>query len=1101
MKSLIQSAIKNSPAMNTLMVGVLILGAVSLTALRREDFPRFELEIILVTVPYPGASPEEVENGICQKVEEAVRSIDGLKKITSVAAEGTGSVILEVRTDVPDVQKVLNEVESEVDRIPSFPELAEQPEIQQLTMRSPTIHIGVVADEVEGPEAEWQLREVVEQVRDDLLEIPEITVAEIQGARDYQIDVEISETELRKYGLTLQDVANRIRQENLELPGGNIKADSQEFLLRGKAKRIRGSEIEHIPLITNDTGVVLTVGDIGHVRDGFADKTSISRINGRPGLALSIEAAAREDMLAMTQAVRDYAQSHPLPPGYEYELWGDRSIDVHDRLDLLRRNGLQGLLLVFLVLTLFLEIRLAFWVALGIPISILGTCAILWQFDQTLNMLSMFAFLITLGIVVDDAIVIGENIYTHRQMGKTFTEAAVDGCVEVIPSVAASVTTTMFAFIPMFFVTGVMGKFFAVMPIAVLAMLAISLLESIFILPCHLAHSHQGDELPFAFRWLQWPFRYLHRLTDGVNRFFGGGLSYVIDHWYLPLLQRCLRFPAITFSVAICVFLLSVSLVTSGKVPWIIFPKMDGRQIQARVVFPNGTPSRVTDQATRQLEEAIERVNSRYAERGEPIMRLSYRLVGQVSSQSPGGASDRTEGGHAGSVEVALVETTERSVTSQQIVDEWRLEAGPIAGAETLSFGSMNMGPGGSPIEFKLLADGDDMPRLEEAVEECKTQLASYPGVYDILDDSYPGKWEFQLTIKEDARTLGVPLQALAGKVRAAYYGEEVMRLQRGRHEVKLMVRYPPSERRSLATFDDIRVDTGDGAKRPITELAEVTIERGYSEINRVDQMRSITITADVDEAQANAAQVVANLQSQFMPALLERYPEVRIRWEGQQEQSVESMQSLFIGLACALLAIFVLLTLQFTSYVQPLIIMAIIPFGMMGAIWGHAIMGIPLTMFSLFGLVALTGVVVNDSIVLVDFINHRIEAGVPLFEALMDAGRRRFRPVLLTSMTTVAGLTPILLEKSQQAQVVIPMANSLCFGLMLATSLVLFLVPTLYSIYGRFVIGSDGVRPQDVDLSPTHLDDDSSPERHDSQEPRRPARTTAPAGATGALQ
>ncbi len=390
MRSIIQSAIKNTPAMNTLMVSVLAVGILSLFFLRREDFPRFELEIILVTVPYPGASPEEVENGICQKVEEAVRGIDGLKKITSVATEGSGSVILEVRTDVPDVQKILNEVQSEIDRIPSFPELSEEPEVQQLTLRSPTITIGVVGDGTEGPEAEWQLREVVEKVRDDLLEIPEITVAEIQGAREYQLDFELSETTLRKYGLTLQEVARRIRNENLELPGGNIKSDSQEFLLRGKAKRIHGEEIEHIPLITNPNGVVLTVGDIGNVRDGFADRTSISRINGRPGLAISIEAAAREDMLAMTKAVREYADSHALPAGYTYELWGDRSIDVHDRLDLLRRNGLQGLLLVFLVLALFLEIRLAFWVALGIPISILGACAVLWQFDQTLNMLSMF---------------------------------------------------------------------------------------------------------------------------------------------------------------------------------------------------------------------------------------------------------------------------------------------------------------------------------------------------------------------------------------------------------------------------------------------------------------------------------------------------------------------------------------------------------------------------------------------------------------------------------------------------------------------------------------------------------------------------------------
>ncbi len=1099
MRGIIRWAINNSPAMNTIMVSVLAVGLLSWMSLRREDFPRFDLEIILVTVPYPGASPEEVENGICQKVEEAVRSIDGLKKVTSVAAEGMGTVILEVKSDAPNVQKILNEVESEIDRIPSFPDLAEEPEIQQLTLRQPTISVGVVGVDDERVEADVRLREMVEKVRSDLLAIPQISVAEIQGARDYQIDVEIPKSTLREYGLTLQEVARRIRRENLELPGGNIKADSQEFLLRGKAKRIHGEEIADIPLVTTQNGVVLTVDDLGEVKDDFADQTSISRINGKPGYAISIEAAAREDMLAMTDAVRKYADQVTLPAGYSIVLWGDRSVDVNDRLQLLKRNGVQGLILVFLCLTLFLEIRLAFWVALGIPISILGACIVLWQLDQTLNMLSMFSFVIALGIVVDDAIVIGENIYAHRQMGKGFKQAALDGTLEVLPSVAASVTTTVFAFTPMFFVTGVMGKFFAVMPLAVIAMLLISLTEGMLILPCHLAHAPSPltwtqrarrwrSEMQLVFsRWtvgaaavfvafvldhLAWPYRYVSRTSHWVTGHVSMLLDAIINRFYVPLLKRCLQYPAMVCSVALGVLLISATLVTSGTVPWVIFPKLDSRRIQARVVFPDGTPTRVTDAATERIEDAIHRVCRRHEEQGGEVLRLTHRLVGQVTSQSPGGAADRTQGGHAGSVLAALVESSERSVTSQQLVDEWREEVGPIAGAETLSFGSLSMGPGGSPIEFKLLTGGDDMASLEAAVEECKAELAATPGVFDVSDDSRPGKWEMQLTVKKDARSLGVPLQEIAGTVRAAYYGEEVMRLQRGRHEVKLMVRYPAEERHSLAEFDEIRIDTGDGAQRPLTELADINIKRGYSEINRVNQRRSITITADVDEARANAAQIVAGLQAEFMPKLLKRYPDVDVRWEGQAEQSTESIQSLFLGLAIALLATYVLLTVQFTSYIQPAIIMAVIPFGFTGALWGHALMGLPLTLFSVLGLVALTGVVVNDSIVLVDFANARVRDGMPLYDALVETGRRRFRPVLLTSMTTVAGLAPILTETSQQAQLLIPMANSLCFGLILATTWVLVLVPTFYSIYGRIVlknglpradgsIGENGVLPR----------------------------------------
>ncbi len=1098
MKTVVRWAIDNTPAMNTIVVSVLAVGLLSWMTLRREDFPRFELEIILITVPYPGASPEEVENGICQKVEEAVRSIDGLKKVTAIAQEGSGSVILEVRTDAPSVQKILNEVESEIDRIPSFPELAEEPEIQQLTLRNPTIFVGISGVGDESPEGEVRLRSVVESVRDDLLAIPEISVADIQGGRDYQIDVEIPKSTLREYGLTLTEVARRIRSENVELPSGNIKSTSQEFLLRGKAKRIQGSEIAKIPLITTQNGVVLTVGDLGTVKDDFADKTAVSRINGKPGLAISIEAAAREDMLAMTEAVRKYAENPNLPAGYRIDLWGDRSVEVNDRLQLLKRSGVQGLILVFICLMLFLEIRLAFWVALGIPISILGACIVLWQFDQTLNMLSMFSFVIALGIVVDDAIVIGENIYTHREMGKSYRQAAIDGTIEVVPSVTASVATTVFAFAPMFFVTGVMGKFFAVMPLAVIAMLIISLLESSLVLPCHLAHEasprtwtegarrwRSKNKLAVA-RWtvgaaavgiaflidhLIWPFRYLTRISYWLNKHCGGFLESFVERVYMPILRWCLRFPAFVCSAAFALLLLSATLVTSGTVPWIVFPKTDSTRIQARVVFPDGTPSMVTDAATKRMEDAIRTVCQRHEQNGETVLRLTYRLVGQVTSQSPGGASDRTEGGHAGSVMASLVELSDRSVDSETIVDEWRAEVGTIAGAESVGFGSLSMGPGGTPIEFKLLSGGDDMESLEAAVEECKQELKSFDGVFDVDDDARPGKWEMQLTVKDAARSMGVPLQQLAGTVRAAYYGEEVMRLQRGRHEVKLMVRYPEQERRSLAAWDDIRIDTGDGSQRPITELADINIVRGYSEINRVNQRRSITITADVDEAQANAAETVADLKANFMPGLLARYPNVTVRWEGQAEQTSESINSLFLGLAIALLATYVLLTMQFTSYMQPAIIMAVIPFGVIGAIWGHAIMGLPLTLFSVLGLVALTGVVVNDSIVLVDFTNARLQEGMPLYDALVEAGRRRFRPVLLTSMTTVAGLAPIMMETSMQAQLLIPMANSLCFGLMLATTLVLVLVPTFYSIYGRIILRDVPLRSNDKSLEDPHHD------------------------------
>ncbi len=1040
--SAVKWAIRNTPAMNTVVLAVLIVGTISAFMLRREVFPQFELEIVLVTVPYPGASPDEVESGICQKVEEAVRSVDGIKKVTSVAAEGAANIVIEVRSDVPSVQKVLNEIKSQVDRIPSFPDLAEEPEVQQITFRNKAISVGVIQENSTAPDAELQLREITEQVRDDLLLIPEISQAEIAGERKYQIDVEIPEKTLREYGLTLADVSRRIRLRNLELPGGTIRDQGETYLLRGKDKRVLGEEIAAIPLITRPDGVVLRVSDLGQVRDEFMDTTSISRINGKPGLAIDVNAASREDLLAMSDAVRNYVREKTLPPGYAFSVWADSSIEVRDRMDLLLRNGMQGLILVFVILSLFLDLKLAFWVALGIPISLLGACAVLLQFDQTLNMLSLFSFLIALGIVVDDAIVIGENVYTHRAMGKTPLQAAIDGTIEVVPSVFSSVATTVFAFVPMFFVTGVMGKFFAVMPLAVIAILTISLLEACFALPCHLAHD-SGKPSP---------------LTGWLNRGTNWALDTFIAVIYQPVIRFCVRHSAITVSLAVSFLLLAAALVTSGTVPSIFFPKLDAPEVISTVIFPDGTPSRITEEATERIEKAIQTINTRYSTPDRPLVMVTHRMVGIVRDNAPGGGQT-TEGSHAGTVYAELVDAGLRNVTSEQVVQEWRELVGAIAGVETLTFGSQSRGPGGKPIEFKLLAAASDMRQLEQAVEETKRKLATYKGVFDVADDSTPGKWELQLKEKPRAVAMGVPLENIARTVRAAYYGEEVMRLQRGRHEVKLMVRYPEQDRKSLARFEDIRVDGGDGIQRPITELADVTVSRGYSEINRIDQKRSITISADINEKDGNAKEIVADMRAEFMPGLLEKFPGLRIRWEGQQEQDEESVRSLGIGLFVALIAMYVLLTMEFTSYGQPMVVMAIIPFGIVGAVLGHWFMEIPLTLFSTLGLVALTGIVVNDSIVLVDFINSAVRSGVPLETAVLQAGGRRFRPVMLTSLTTIAGLAPILTETSFQAQLVIPMAASLCFGLMTSTILVLVLVPTFYLIYGRiFGISVDSV-------------------------------------------
>ncbi len=1061
--------------MNTLVVAILIVGAMSFAGMRREVFPEFELEIILVSVPYPGATPEEVEEGICQKVEEACRSVSGIKKLTSVAQEGVGFCVFELDSGMKNVQKVLSEIRSEVERIPSLPELAEDPKVEQVTLRNPAIKVGVLAPRVAGGVSESELRDVAELVRDDLLALPAVSAANLQGARDYEIDIEISERMLRKYGLSLRNVADIVRRENLELPGGTIRGESGEILLRGKNKKYVGDEIATLPLVTLPDGLVLTVGDLGTVRDDFADITATNQINGRQGMVVSIDRSSGEDLLAMTEAVNAYVAKVSLPQGYQIVTWADQSIDVRDRLEMLVNTGTQGLLIVFVILSLFLNLKIAFWVALGIPFCMLGAGGLMFLTDQTLNMLSMFAFLMAIGIVVDDAIVVSDNIERHRRLGKKLVTAAVDGTAEVAPSVVSSVTTTVITFLPLCFVSGVMGKFIAVMPFAFITALIMSLGESLLVLPGHL--SHEKGLVFTVLGWLLFPFRVFLPVLTWLQKGCDRGLQWVVQTCYRPLLDLALANRLSTMAVAVSVLMIAVALVRSGVTPFSLFPKIDANRLLAKVTFPDGTPSTVTDEATRRIEQAAFQTGQKLSNSSDSIVRLVHRSVGQVAARGEVGPDARVSGSHVGAVAIELVDGESRDVTSEQFISDWRLAAGSFPGVESLVYGTENIGPGGKAVEFKLLSrsDPESIRQLEEAVERCKEWLVQYPGVIDIDDDSRPGKWEYQIRVKPEAEAMGVSLADLAGTVRASYYGEEVMRLQRGRHEVKLMVRYPQEERRSVATLNDVRVTSPDGVKRPLDELAEIEIRRGYSEINRLSQKRSITVVADIDVAKSSltSGQITGDMEKRLMPDLLAEYPLVSVRWEGEQEQTQESLRSLGVGFIVALFAMFVLLTMEFKSYFQPLLIIAIIPFGCAGAVFGHALLGMPLTLFSMFGLVALAGVVVNDSIVLIDFINHRIRAGMPLFDSLREAGRLRFRPVFLTSVTTIGGLFPLMTETSFQAQFLVPMATSLVFGLAATTLIVLVLVPVMYSFFGtsaRSVMIDDESDWQEVEAdSATH--------------------------------
>lgn len=1081
MRSVIKWAIANSPAMNTILVASLIIGSISMVIMKREVFPNFTLEILLVQVPFPGATAAEVEDGICQKLESAISGADGLKKMTSVAKEGAGFVILELNSNVKNVQPVLDDIRSRIDQIKVFlPPKALVPEVKQIVFRNPAISIGILGppDTVVGElQAELQLREIAEEIRSDLLQLravkaegagllsprnllaplyhpagSAITSAEISAERPYEISIEVSEDTLRQFEISLRGFAQVIRQQNVDVPGGKMETAGQELLLRGNNKRETGKEIAELPVLTKSNGDVVTVGDMGQVIDGFAESVSVNLIDGRLGLVIQVSKTDSEDLFTVVDTVKSYVNNKQLPHGYEIRTWGDISVDVEDRISLLSRNGAQGLILVFIVLAVFLELRLAFWVAMGIPVSILGAGFILMVTGQTLNMLSMFAFLMALGIVVDDAIVIGENIYIKRQEGLSFVPAAIEGTVEVLPSVCASVATTIIAFLPLLYVTGVMGKFIAIMPVAVISMLVISLVESTFILPSHLAHENNLfmkflSIVLYVFK----PLLYIFKI---VNRVATAGLEWVIDNFYQRLLYWSLHHKPVVLATMFATACVVVGLVASGIAPLAFFPKIDGREISGTVAFPNGTSSNYSLAATSELREAILKIDRELQAAGHPTMiDTLHEKVGEIGN-AMAGPTGITSGSHVGTIAVMLTPAAERTVTSQQLIRLWRDAVPKISGTEALRFSSPSMGPGGAAIEFKILAADDSVELLDRITEDCKAYLATQAGVFDIEDDSRAGKWEITLRLNEQGKALGLDEANLAETIRAIYYGDEVMRVQRGRHEVKLMVRYPRAERMDMESFERIQIRDNLGIERPLSEVATITHSRQLAEINRLNQRRSITVTADVDAEVANSPLIISEMQATFIPELLAKYKtdygaNLSVDWEGEQAQTMESIKSMFVGFAVALLCMFVLLTLEFRSYMQPLIIMCIIPFGWMGAIVGHAVMGLNLTLFSFFGLIALTGVIVNDSIVLVDFINHRVRSNVPLFEALMSAGKRRFRPILLTSMTTIAGLLPMLLERSMQAQVLIPMAVSLIFGLLTGTLLILILVPVFYHIYG----------------------------------------------------
>jgi multidrug efflux pump subunit AcrB len=1047
----------NRVAANLLMLLILVGGAITAFTLRQEVFPEFSSELVSVSIVYPGAAPEEVEDGIVTRIEDAIQGIEGIKEVTSTAAEGLGTVLAEL-LEGADMQRVLSDVKTRVDGIESLPEEAEEPIVQEVVIRRQVINVAVA-----GRVGERTLKEIGRRVRDDLAALPGITQVELEVARPYEISIEVPERTLRQYGLTLGEVAEAVGRASLDLPGGSIETAGGEILLRTQGQAYSGRQFEELPLITRPDGSRLLVGDVATVVDGFADTDQSARFDGEPAVLVKVFRVGTQDAIEVADAVERYVEEKrpALPAGVTLTLWQDDTEILESRRDLLVENGFLGLVLVLLVLALFLRLRLAGWVALGIPVSFLGALWLLPTLDVTINMISLFAFIVVLGIVVDDAIVVGENVYTHYQRGREGLEAAVGGVQEMAVPVTFAVLTTVAAFSPLLAVPGNTGKIMRVIPLIVIPVLAFSLIESLLVLPAHLSHLSHADEE-----------RSRNRVARGWRRFqdaFAQRFDRVVRGLYRPSLEWALEWRYLTLAIALAVLILVGGVVAGGWVRFTFLPSVEADNVVALLTMPQGTPAEETARAVARLEASARDVERTIeGETGEASFRHVLASVGQQPSRSaprgPGGPGQSASGAHLGEVNIELVGSEEREVDSQEIADRWREETGPIADAVELTFTS-SLFSVGDPINVEL--SGEELGRLQAAAADLKQALGRYTGVTDVADSFRAGKQELELAITDEAQALGLTLSDLATQTRHAFYGAEAQRIQRGREEVKVMVRYPESERRSLGNVEEIRVRAPGGIEVPFPTAARAELDRGFASIQRVDRRRTVNVTADVDEETTNANEVLTSLQRDVLPRITADHPGVQWRLAGEQEEQRETLGGLARGFGIALMLIYVLLAVPFRSYVQPLVIMAAIPFGLVGAVLGHLLLGLDLTILSGFGIVALTGVVVNDSLVMLDFINRSFRGGEPLEKAIREAGMARFRPILLTSLTTFAGLTPLLLEQSLQAQFLIPMAVSLAFGVLFATAITLLLVPVLYAIYQDATVGlaklvgkEEGVRP-----------------------------------------
>ncbi|MFH2036779.1 MAG: efflux RND transporter permease subunit [Candidatus Zixiibacteriota bacterium] len=1016
MKNIVNFLVRYPIWVSVIMFSIIIFGLISFSQMRYSFFPETKPDTITVQVAYPGASPEEVAEGVIIKIDEQLDGLNGVERVTSVARENSGTVTVET-TFGANIDKVLTDVKNAVDGINSFPVGAEKPLIYEQKFRTRSLSVVMYGD------ADlYNLKYIAEDFRDELLESPEITQVDISGLLNLEFSIEVSEFDLRRYQLSFDEISNAVKKANINISGGKFDTVNEEILIRTWGRNYHARQLEDIVIRGGNDGSIVYLKDVAKVKEQWTDSPDKIYYNGQPAMIVNIDQTEREDILKIANIAKEQVEvfnaTHDNVRAYVLD---DRTIPLRQRIDLLVRNGLFGLILVIMTLGFFLNLRLSFWVAISIPFSFAGMFIIAAFTGITINVISLFGMIIVVGILVDDGIVVGENIYAHYEKGKSPLKAAIDGTLQMTVPVITSVTTTVVVFSAFFFIQGMLGKFMWQMALVVIASLIFSLIEAFLILPSHLAHSkaltvNKGD--------------------SKIRIFFEKIIGIFTSKIYAPALKMALKYKWITIALPIAMIMITVGLLGGGFIGVTFFPNVDGDSIPINLTLVAGTQESVTDSLLGEIEKYCWIVNSEIKAEREDGLDVILGIEREIGHNDFG-----ETGSHTGRLLCQLMDGEQRDMDSYLIGNRIRDAVGNVPGARTLTFGSG--GRFGKAVSISLL--GTDQEHLRKAKVLLKAELEQFSSLKDITDTDEEGRRETNITLKPLANSLGLTLDDIVGQVRQGFFGQEIQRIQRGRDEIRVWVRYRPEDRTSLGKLDNMRIRTANGSEYPFSELAEYSISRGITSINQLDRKREIKVEANQTDVEEDLPPILEEITNNVLPRIMEQVQGVKAGFEGQSREEKKMQSSMMIVFPVALLIMFIMVTLVFRSATQAIMVLSLIPIGILGAIWGHGIHGLQVNLLSLIGIIALSGIVINDSIVFVDQINRNLREGNTVHTAIYNAGISRLRPILLTTLTTAFGLAPLILETSRQAQFLIPMAISIAYGLLFGTFILLIILPAAY--------------------------------------------------------